>query len=609
MEDTRRKRKSSSMSDRDDSWCVPQASGATGVSRELADCLMAGMTRLWQSEALFDYTLKAEGQSFPVHRAVLASVSDYFYAMLTNGMKESQQDFVDLKGISGSMLKLLIQFIYTGHLPVTEDNVIDLLLAASHLQMTTAVKLCLSFMSDSITIENCVDLLDISRLHSTEKEFAKMEDFMAQHFEKVVEGEHHLKMSFDSLRGLVSREELLYGPEYKVFLAVEAWVCHDLEGRSKHLNDLMRHIRFPLMTREEIDTVKTRHSVLMADPVCRNLLEEAERYLQAPTHRRAIMQTKQTELRARPSILAIQDEAYSYWFGLQPHKNMWIDIKGAIFAETHSAECVVVNDFLVICGGMVVSTDPQSLDDEVTGNCYIFDPREYKWTQIASMNTPRQDFALVAHKDYLFALAGTMVDEVSVTDKIERYSFEMNIWEKFAKMYPTWGPSYCVSGCVFGNCIYVCDGSPDDLVEGSTPNKMACLDIETKSWQMAPLKLEEKCGFPMWTHGNKIYTVENDTAIVSTPTITWYEPHTGECGSVWCQEVLSKAKVVVIDNRVFFLHGCLMDAQDNYWTDLCTEVVIDPQSLVASVHKLDQFPDKETTQYCVLIRLPHHQQC
>lgn len=39
--------------------------------------------RLWPSGLFADITLQVEGRSFHVHRAVLVTVSDYFYTLLT----------------------------------------------------------------------------------------------------------------------------------------------------------------------------------------------------------------------------------------------------------------------------------------------------------------------------------------------------------------------------------------------------------------------------------------------------------------------------------------------------------------------------------------------
>ena len=44
-----------------------------------------------------DVRLKVGEDFFPAHRIVLAANSDYFHAMFTDGMKESNQEVIELK--------------------------------------------------------------------------------------------------------------------------------------------------------------------------------------------------------------------------------------------------------------------------------------------------------------------------------------------------------------------------------------------------------------------------------------------------------------------------------------------------------------------------------
>ena len=78
------------------------------------DFMLQAINRLFKEEQLCDYTIVAEGQSFRTHRNILASVSDYFYAMLTGAMLEAKQDYVELKGVTAFALKALLKFAYTG---------------------------------------------------------------------------------------------------------------------------------------------------------------------------------------------------------------------------------------------------------------------------------------------------------------------------------------------------------------------------------------------------------------------------------------------------------------------------------------------------------------
>ena len=43
-----------------------------------------------------DLYLKVGDELFPAHRIVLAAISDYFHAMFTYGMKESNQEVIEL---------------------------------------------------------------------------------------------------------------------------------------------------------------------------------------------------------------------------------------------------------------------------------------------------------------------------------------------------------------------------------------------------------------------------------------------------------------------------------------------------------------------------------
>ena len=54
---------------------------------------------------------------------VLAGSSPYLRAMFTNGMLESEQEFVEIHGIEASTMSLLLDFMYTCSIEVTVDNV------------------------------------------------------------------------------------------------------------------------------------------------------------------------------------------------------------------------------------------------------------------------------------------------------------------------------------------------------------------------------------------------------------------------------------------------------------------------------------------------------
>ena len=59
-----------------------------------------------------DVLLKFDEDVFPVRCTVLAASSDYFYSMFTNGVKEFNQEIIQLKyeSITSNALKIILEF-------------------------------------------------------------------------------------------------------------------------------------------------------------------------------------------------------------------------------------------------------------------------------------------------------------------------------------------------------------------------------------------------------------------------------------------------------------------------------------------------------------------
>uniref|UniRef100_A0A4W3I4Z0 Kelch-like protein 2 n=1 Tax=Callorhinchus milii TaxID=7868 RepID=A0A4W3I4Z0_CALMI len=72
---------------------------------------------------LCDVTLVAEDVEVSAHRVVLAACSSYFHAMFTGEMSESKARRVRIKEVDGWTLNMLIDYVYTAEIQVTEENV------------------------------------------------------------------------------------------------------------------------------------------------------------------------------------------------------------------------------------------------------------------------------------------------------------------------------------------------------------------------------------------------------------------------------------------------------------------------------------------------------
>ena len=114
-----------------------------GHSKEI----LASINSLRKKNLLCDVIFRVEGKRFPVHRIILAACSDYFEAMFTGGMSESNTDgkkVIDIRGLSADTMAILLDFIYTETIRVSVENVQTLLPAACLLQLNGKKEFCVA---------------------------------------------------------------------------------------------------------------------------------------------------------------------------------------------------------------------------------------------------------------------------------------------------------------------------------------------------------------------------------------------------------------------------------------------------------------------------------
>lgn len=112
---------------------------------------------------------------------VLASCSEYFYAMFT-GFEESRQDRITIQGVDPAALNLLVEYMYTSNIYITEENVQILLQAANLLILTEVKQACCDFLQSQLDPSNCIGIRGFADMHGCMDLFNYAENFIEQHF-------------------------------------------------------------------------------------------------------------------------------------------------------------------------------------------------------------------------------------------------------------------------------------------------------------------------------------------------------------------------------------------------------------------------------------------
>ena len=113
-----------------------------------SEILLSKCAQFREQGEFVDVCLKVGEAEFAAHRIVLAANSDYFHAMFSHGMKESNQEVIELKdeNISAAAMKIVMDSIYSGEINVNDENVFEVLTAADHLQVASVVEQCCKYL-------------------------------------------------------------------------------------------------------------------------------------------------------------------------------------------------------------------------------------------------------------------------------------------------------------------------------------------------------------------------------------------------------------------------------------------------------------------------------
>ncbi|XP_071769135.2 kelch-like protein 10 [Centroberyx gerrardi] len=134
-----------------------------------------------------DAVIRVDDDAFNIYTIILCGCSQYFRVLFTHGWSTPQQRLYDIPGVSANMMRLLIEFAYTGSVPVTAKNVEELLAAADQLFFMGVVRACCQFLEEQLCPQNCTGIWKFVDVHYCPDLRRKAFLYILDHFEEVSE--------------------------------------------------------------------------------------------------------------------------------------------------------------------------------------------------------------------------------------------------------------------------------------------------------------------------------------------------------------------------------------------------------------------------------------
>ncbi|KAJ8288322.1 hypothetical protein COCON_G00009810 [Conger conger] len=433
-------------------------------SKSHQSSVLSALNQQRKDGLLCDVTLVAGEQKFHAHKAVLAACSDYFRAMFSLCMVESEAEEVTLQGVTSEGLKQALDFAYTGQIMLEPGMIQDVLSAGSHLQLLELLSLCSHYLIQELNSFNYLDLYRLADLFHLPVLEGAVVEFLVEHLSELQHShqEEVLLLPYRLLKEVLKSDRLTSLNEEQIWQLVVQWLEHDC--RYERMDDLLQYVRYGLMDAAALHLLSQRHPLVKASEEATALIEEALEYHRA-VFAQPVRQTPRTKPRFQSLTLYIAGgrkrevcrvrELRFFNPAEQEHVHIagasnWSELAPMPAGRSH--HCVaVLGHFLFVAGGEV---------EHATGRtCAVrtacrYDPRGNKWTEIAPMKACREHFVLGPLGQFLYAVGGR--NELrQVLPSVERYCPKRNKWT-FVQSFDR--SLSCHAGCVADGLLWVSGG-------------------------------------------------------------------------------------------------------------------------------------------------------
>jgi len=462
--------------------------------------IFSNINELRKAKCLCDVVLRVDSQHFYAHRIILAACSEYFCAMFTNKMLERELDVIELKGLSAQTMQTLLECIYTERIVFTNDNVQEILSAASLLQLVDIQVACGEFLQNKLDPTNCLGIRQFAETHGCISLKSAAQEYLCENFSTVIQHEEFLQLKFSELEDICKSDEIEVPNEEVIYNAVLSWLKYNEDERSKYLSQLIGHIRFPLLSPKFLTDVCDKETLIKRSFECRDLLDEAKKFYLRPDCR-----SEMTGARFKPRNEKDEHLVMLGGFGFNqkpldtvemfsPRLEQWSSLPQLTKRRRYAASAAIGKRLYIIGGydtkARLKSVErldmthdnpvwetvaPMSFRRALPAVC-VYDGKIYvcggfdgasrhstmefynedtdTWTLLDSTSVSREGAGLVSLGQSLYCIGG--YDGVDLLRSVEKYDFNVGQWSMIAPMLTPRSGAGCAA--LYNHHIYVCGG-------------------------------------------------------------------------------------------------------------------------------------------------------
>jgi len=246
------------MSDSEEDFATTVRSAGSSVSTKVfngTERLLEELKSLINDEKTADVKFIARDSAEPVraHKLILSLRSEVFRTMFFGAMRESMSECaeVEVPDVSREGLKTFLDYLYSGIVEITTENVLELMHMSHKYSVTSLQTACTTYVQVNITAENSIQILKSALMLDDEALVSICMKAIEQETSDAIQQPSFLEISKDELLTILQNMKLNI-EELELFRRVVDWCNANSLSAGDDAEEVMKHIRFGALSGQEL---------------------------------------------------------------------------------------------------------------------------------------------------------------------------------------------------------------------------------------------------------------------------------------------------------------------------------------------------------------------
>ncbi|XP_027135132.1 kelch-like protein 10 isoform X2 [Larimichthys crocea] len=468
------------------------------MEKRVSDMASEVLTKFRLEGTLCDVVIKVGHVEFNAHKIILCRCTSYFRALFTGPWATSKKQIYTIPGVSPEMMHLIINYAYTNSVPVTKDNVVEVLEAADQFLVTGIVQTCFFFLEDRLCLKNCISIWRLLNMYHCPELRHKVLLYILYHFELVCVSQEFLELPVQQLVAIIVNDHLKVKQENIVFEAVLCWINHLPDQRRGHMSVLLSKMRIGLMTTDFFLNIMD-NAMIKDNRECMLILNDAMTAFvdfRANRHSKYFCSSLMNRPRLPSAILLVTGGKDNVIYGTSlevydVQADCWVTVSTEGTRRAYHGAAVLDN-FVYIIGGCT--------QHDYLKTVQKFDLVSCTWQMMASMNYCRCFVSVAVQNGCIYAMGG--YSGHAYCNTVECYKPETNQWIMVAPMHEKRSGA---SSATLNGKVYICGG-----FNGCYSLRTAeCYDPTTNWWTRISRMMTCRTGLGIAAYKGCIYALDS----------------------------------------------------------------------------------------------------